>query len=336
VMRILDHPQRELADDKKLLVLTSRISGKSFADMAHQVEVRSADLPYCPPLRQHKPSVNGVENATVVGPPGEEIHTDEFGRVRVQFHWDREGHRDENSSCWIHVSQPWSGAGYGGSNLPRVGQEVIVDFLGGDPDRPVITGRVYTNLQKTPYRLPENKTRSGWRSNSSPSTGGYNELMFEDRAGNELVHMRAERNMTTQVNQDHFSNIGNNRSTSIQNHETKTVGGNQEHNISGSNTTSTGADLKESVMGALTSLVSSDRVLNTSGTHSHQAETHTVSSDKGTTLTCGSSMLYIGPDFIVIQAAKLFLNPGDANATDAALGGSPKGPSTSGSGSTST
>jgi type VI secretion system secreted protein VgrG len=142
VMRVLDHPQRELGDKKRLLVLQSTLSGKHNSELTHHVEVRGADQPYYPALRQLKPQVNGVENATVVGPPGEDIHTDEFGRVRVRFHWDREGHRDQNSSCWIHVSQPWSGAGFGGSNLPRVGQEVIVDFLGGDPDRPVITGRV--------------------------------------------------------------------------------------------------------------------------------------------------------------------------------------------------
>src|SRR6185503_1113157 len=147
----------------------------------------SADVPYRPELCTPKPVVHGVESATVVGPAGEEIYTDEVGRVRVHCHWDRESGMDEKSSCWVHVSQPWGGAGFGGTNLPRIGQEVIVDFLGGDPDRPIITGRVYTNLQKTPYKLPENKTQSGWKSSSSPSTGGYNELRFEDKKGQEHV-----------------------------------------------------------------------------------------------------------------------------------------------------
>src|SRR5262249_15927153 len=154
--------------------------------------------------------------------------------------------------------------------LPRVGQEVIVDFLGGDPDRPVITGRVYTNLQKTPYPLPENKTRSGWRSNSSPTNGGYNEIMFEDRAGGELVHMRAQPNMTTQVNNDHLSAIGHNRSTSIAKHESKSVGGNQTQSVQGSNSSMTGADFMESVLGMFTSQASMDRVLQTSGSSSSQ------------------------------------------------------------------
>ncbi len=109
---------------------------------------------------------------------------------------------DQDSSCWIHVSHPWGGSGYGGSNLPRVGQVVLVDFLGGDPDRPIITGRVYTSLQTTPYKLPENKTQSGWKSNSSPQTGGYNEIMFEDAAGQELVRMQAEKDLHKLVKND--------------------------------------------------------------------------------------------------------------------------------------
>ncbi len=324
VMRLLDHPQRELGDSKKQLVLQSRISGRHNSEISHYVEVRGAALLYCPPLKHDKPKVNGVENATVVGPVGEEIHTDEFGRVRVQFHWDREGHHDEKSSCWIHVSQSWAGSGYGSTMLPRVGQEVIIDFLGGDPDRPVVTGRVYTNLQKTPYPLPENKTRSGWKSSSSPTTGGYNEIMFEDKSGNELVHMRAERNMTTQVNNDHMSSIGNNRSTAVQNHEFKSVGGNQDSTVQGSNSAMTGADFMESVMGNLISQASQDRVLTTSGTSSASAHEHKISAESGMWLTCGDSSMYIGPNCIIIQSPQVFLNPGVPMTQNAALGASTK------------
>lgn len=322
VLRFLDHPQREIGDDKKLLVLSSRIDGTHDEAPVHVCEARSAAEAYHPPLRHAKPKAGGVESATVVGPAGEEIHTDEFGRVRVQFHWDREGDRDENSSCWIHVSQTWAGAGYGGTNLPRVGQEVIVDFLGGDPDRPVVTGRVYTNLQKTPYPLPENKTRSGWRSNSSPSYGGYNEIMFEDKAGGELVHMRAQRNLTTQVNNDQMDTVGNCRSTAITKNESKSVGGNQMCVVQGSNTSSTGADFMQTVMGMFTSLASADRVLQTMGSSSSQAQSHAITSESGTTITVGNSMIHIGPDSIVIQTPKLLLNPGENTAASAALGSS--------------
>jgi type VI secretion system secreted protein VgrG len=156
-----------------------------------------------------------VESATVVGQKGEEIHTDEFGRVRVHFHWDRESQMDEKSSCWIHVSQSWAGAGYGTTHLPRLGQEVLVDFLGGDPDRPVIVGRVYTNLQKVPYKLPDNKTQSGWRSNSTGGGGGYNEIMFEDANGKELVNIQAERDLTELVKHDATITVKNNRTTTV-------------------------------------------------------------------------------------------------------------------------
>jgi type VI secretion system secreted protein VgrG len=324
VLRVLDHPQREVGDDKKLLVIESRIEGTHDKPPVNHCEVRSAATAWHPPLRQPKPKAGGVESATVVGPGMEEIHTDEFGRVRVQFHWDREGERDENSSCWIHVSQSWGGAGYGSTNLPRVGQEVIVDFLGGDPDRPVVTGRVFTNLQKTPYPLPENKTRSGWRSNSSPAYGGYNEIMFEDKAGSELVHVRAQRNMTTQVLNDHMATVGSSRSTSISKNESKSVGGTQNLSVQGDNNSMTGADFMQSVMGMFTSLASADRLLSTNGSSSSQAQSHSITSDQGTTLTVGSSMIHIGPDSIIIQTPKLLLNPGEPAAATSALGGNPK------------
>lgn len=165
VLSMIGHPQRDLGEDRRLLVVASTLTGTVGARLQHHCEAHRADVPYRPLPKTPRPRVMGVESATVVGPAGEEIHTDEFGRVRVHFHWDRESRMDEKSSCWIHVSQSWGGAGYGGVNLPRIGQEVVVDFLGGDPDRPIITGRVYTNLQKVPYSLPASKTQSGWKSN---------------------------------------------------------------------------------------------------------------------------------------------------------------------------
>jgi type VI secretion system secreted protein VgrG len=224
VMTVLDHPSRALGDGATQLVTESRLEGERDAELHHHVEVRSAGSPYHPELRTPKPKVQGVETAVVVGPAGAEIHTDEFGRIRVQFHWDREGGMNEKSSCWIPVSHPWGGAGYGGSNLPRIGQEVLVDFLGGDPDRPMITGRVYTNLQKTPYKLPANKTQSGWKSNSSPTTGGYNEIMFEDAAGKELVRMQAEKDLHKLVKHDEQVAIGNDRTKQVGHDDTHVVG----------------------------------------------------------------------------------------------------------------
>ncbi|MEO7329044.1 MAG: type VI secretion system tip protein TssI/VgrG, partial [Minicystis sp.] len=143
----LDHPKSELSAGKALLVTQVSLRGEANGTWVCTCEAVSTEVSYRPAVVTAKPKTSGVESATVVGPAGEEIHTDEFGRVRVHFHWDRESKMNETSSCWIHTSQPWSGSGFGGTYVPRVGQEVVVDFLGGDPDRPIIVGRVYTNLQ---------------------------------------------------------------------------------------------------------------------------------------------------------------------------------------------
>jgi type VI secretion system secreted protein VgrG len=247
VLSFLDHPKSDLADDRRLLVLSSEIRGAHDDTWIHTCEAVSAELPYRPDLDTPKPRVNGVESATVVGPPGEEIHTDEFGRVRVHFHWDREHSMDDSSSCWIHVSQPWSGAGFGGTNLPRVGQEVIVDFLSGDPDRPIIVGRVYTNLQKTPYKLPENKTQSGWKSSSTGGTGGYNEIMFEDAGGRELFRVQAEKDLHKLVKNDESTRIGRDQSHVIGQNESRSVGNDRVRSVGRDEDVSIGQDRSKTV-----------------------------------------------------------------------------------------
>lgn len=205
VVHVHGHAYQDLAEG--MLIVAGRLSGKFDNDWTHHIEARPITQPYRPSSKTPKPRVQGIESATVVGPAGEEIHCDELGRVRVSFHWDRESSMDEQSSCWIPVSQAHAGAGHGVFHLPRIGQEVLVDFLNGDPDRPVIVGRVHTALQRVPYRLPENKTQSVWRSESSPGGGGYNEILFEDRKGAELIRMHAERDMATTVERDNFTTI---------------------------------------------------------------------------------------------------------------------------------
>lgn len=135
------------------------------------------------------PRPSGPETAVVVGPAGEEIYTDKYGRVKVQFHWDRDGKMDENSSCWIRVSHPWAGMNYGSIHIPRIGQEVIVDFLHGNVDYPIITGRVYNGIQMPPWKLPDNKTQSGTLTNWSKGGGGANMLRFEDKKGVEHLEL---------------------------------------------------------------------------------------------------------------------------------------------------
>ncbi len=224
VMSVSGHAHGALGDDKSFLVVESSISGTTNGEWSQHCEVRGTDIPFRPEMVTPRPKTQGVESATVVGPPGEEIHCDEFGRVRCHFHWDRESQMDDNSSCWIHVSQPWGGTGYGGSALPRVGQEVLVDFMGGDPDRPIIVGRVYTALQQTPYKLPANKTQTGLKSNSTGGGGGYNELMFEDAAGKELVNIQAQRDLNKLVKNDETSTIQSNRTKTVYKNDSQLVG----------------------------------------------------------------------------------------------------------------
>lgn len=182
-------------------------------------------LPFRPPRVTPKPVVQGSQTAVVVGKAGEEIWVDKHGRVKVQFHWDREGKRDENSSCWVRVSSTWAGKGWGFIQIPRIGQEVIVDFLEGDPDMPIITGRVYNAEQVPPYALPANQTQSGLKTRSSKSGGtdNYNELRFEDKKGSEEVLLHAEKDLVVDVENDESRSVGHDRTTTIKNDETKTV-----------------------------------------------------------------------------------------------------------------
>jgi type VI secretion system secreted protein VgrG len=158
-----------------------------------------------------KPIVRGPQTAVVVGPGGEEIHTEEHGRVKVQFRWDRVGTSNENSSCWIRVATPWASKGFGMISLPRIGDEVVVSFLEGDPDRPLITGSVYNGVNKSAYTLPANQTVSGIRSRSSKegSESTFNEIRFEDKKGSEYIWVHAEKNLHTMVENSAFTVIGN-------------------------------------------------------------------------------------------------------------------------------
>jgi type VI secretion system secreted protein VgrG len=231
IVRVVDHPHGLLAPEKTQFVLQSEFFGKQEGEWTQRCEITSAAVPYHPPLKTTKPWAAGLESATVVGPPGEEIHTDEFGRVRVHFHWDRYDRMDHKSSCWIPVSQSWAGAGFGGICLPRVGQEVLVGFLGGDPDRPIVVGRVFTAAQAVPYGLPANKTQSAWKSASSPGGGGYNEIMFEDAKGSELIRMQAEKNMNKLVKNDESNQVGHDRSTSVGHDDDLVVGNDRSKTV---------------------------------------------------------------------------------------------------------
>jgi type VI secretion system secreted protein VgrG len=230
LMTVDPHPRGDIGG-KKLLVIQSSLEGTPGEAWTMKGEAVYADAPYRPERKTPRPRIRGVQSAAVVGPPGEEIHVDEFGRVRVQFHWDREGSYSDMSSCWIRVSQGWAGAGYGFLNLPRVGQEVLVEFFEGDPDRPVITGRVFSSTRQVPYKLPDNKTKSGWKTESSPHTGGFNELSFEDAAGREVIHIQAEKDFSEIIKNNQSSTVLNNRSASVTASDSVVVGGDQSFGV---------------------------------------------------------------------------------------------------------
>jgi type VI secretion system secreted protein VgrG len=231
------------------------------------VDVRE---PYRPARVTPKPVIQGTQTAVVVGPAGDEIHTDEFGRIRVQFHWDRYGKLDEKSSCWVRVGQMWAGKNWGGIYIPRIGQEVIVSFLEGDPDCPLVIGSVYNGANKPPFALPGNKTQSGIRSRSSLQGTGdnCNELRFEDKKGSELVFLHAEKDQTIEVENDEKHSVGHDRNKDVKNDEASSIGGNRTESVGGNESISVGKDRSESVTGAESISIGKDRSLNIAGSSS--------------------------------------------------------------------
>ncbi len=171
---------------------------------------------YRPALNHPKPRILGSQSAVVTGPPGEEIHCDEYGRIKVQFFWDREGQADDKTSCWLRVSSSWAGDRYGGIAIPRVGMEVLITFLEGDPDQPLVTGCLYHAEHVVPYDLPANKTRSLFKTLSSPGGGGYNELRIEDKKGAEQIYLHAERDWDENIEHDQKTRIGNERHDTVE------------------------------------------------------------------------------------------------------------------------
>ena len=183
------------------------------------------DIPYRAQVSKKKPVINGVQTAIVTGDSADEIMIDQYGRVKVQFDWDREGKKDSKSSCWIRVAQNWAGKKWGAFFFPRVGQEVLVDFINGDPDQPIISGAVYNADLMPPYALPGEKTQSGIKTRSTKEGGAdnFNELRFEDKKGSELVYMQAEKDKQLYVKNDQNEKIDNDRNVEILNNDNLNV-----------------------------------------------------------------------------------------------------------------
>jgi len=308
--KLTEHPQEAFnAPDYVIVGTEHTITSNQYASggdggdgMTVAVEAIDAKTRFRPARTTPKPVIQGAQTAMVVGASGDEIYTDKYGRVKVQFPWDRQGKKDENSSCWIRVAQVWAGKNWGAMHIPRVGQEVLVSFLEGDPDRPIITGRVYNADQMPPYDLPANSTQSGIKSRSSKggSDSNFNEIRFEDKKGSELLCIQAEKDFqslvkndeTTEVKHDRTDKVGNNetltvtkdQSTTINGQETRKVAKDRTTNIDGTEKLTVGKDQKIDV-GAAFALTAADEITLTTGASSLVMKKDGTIEIKGMTIT---------------------------------------------------
>ncbi|MCG3826683.1 type VI secretion system tip protein TssI/VgrG, partial [Photobacterium damselae] len=277
--------------------------------------------PWRPPFNA-KPRVDGPQIARVVGPDGEEIYCDEFGRVKIQFPWDRYSNNDDNASCWVRVSQGWAGAQYGMVALPRVGHEVIVNFFEGDPDQPIITGRTYNATNKPPYDLPAHKTRTVLRTETHQGDG-YNELRFEDQAGKEEIYVHAQKDMNLLVENDRKDDIKhdlhldvtNERFTHIKVNDHLTIDGESRHHTKGNQTVVTDASLHLKQGNSL--LVDAGREIHLKG-----GSKIVVEAGAELTLKAGGSFIKIDGSGVSIVGSKINLNSGGSAGSGSGYAGS--------------
>jgi len=284
-----------------------------------------ASVPFRPARITPKPVVEGIQTATVVGPGGEEIYTDKYGRVKVKFHWDREKGKDEKSSCWIRVSSTFAGGQYGAIFTPRIGHEVVVDFLEGDPDRPLITGSVYNADRMPPYELPAEKTKSTTKTDSSIGGKGFNEIRFEDKKGEEQVFVHGQKNLDVRIEKDAMEWIGQDRHLIVKRDQLEMVEGDKHLTVTG--------DRNEKVDGTVSLKVGMDLQEKVGMKHALDAgqEIHLKAGMKviieaGTqvTLKAGGNFVNIGPAGVTIQGTMVKINSGGSPGTGS--GASPDSP----------
>jgi type VI secretion system secreted protein VgrG len=286
----------------------------------------SSSVPLRPAFTTRKPVIQGLQTAVVTGPKGEEIHVDKYGRIKVQFHWDRQGKKDEKSSCWTRVAQTIAGKQWGATYWPRIGQEVIVEFVEGDPDRPLVTGCVYNAEQMPPYALPANKTQTGMKSHSSLGGGGFNEIRLEDKKDSEEIFIHAQKDENIQVLNDKSESVGHdetiqiganrtetvganetlgvakNRSRSVGENEIVTVGLTRTHTVGVNEAITVGAAQEVTVGAARVLTVGANQTTTIGGNHSvsvGKEETHGVAKDAKWTV--GKKLLIDAGDEITIQ-----------------------------------
>ena len=331
-----DHARRDQNGDYLLTEVTHSASvGDSYSGSGngnHETYTNHFTcIPFSVPFRPQrltpKPIVQGPQTAVVVGPAGEEIYPDKYGRVKVQFFWDRLGKKNENSSCWVRVSQPWAGKNWGAVSIPRIGQEVIVEFLEGDPDRPIITGRVYNDDQMPTYPLPDHKTRSTFMSRSTKGGGSanYNELRFEDKKGSEQIFINAEKDMDHRVENDSREFIGNDRSLIVKHDQKEKVEGDLHAETAGNRSEKVGQTMSLQV-GQNLQEKSGQNFAHEAGMEIHLKAGMNVVIEAGMELTIKASggFINIGPAGVAISGTLVLINSGGAAGSGS--GSSPQDP----------
>jgi type VI secretion system secreted protein VgrG len=277
------------------------------------------NVPFRPPRTTKKPTVWGSQTAIVVGKSGEEIWTDSHGRVKVHFHWDRNGKKNEDSSCWVRVATSWAGKNWGFIQIPRIGQEVVIDFLEGDPDRPIITGRVYNADQTPPYTLPGDQTQSGVKSRSSKGGGtdNFNEVRFEDKKGSEQIVIHAEKDMKVEVEHDRSESVGNDETITIGNNRTESVAKDESISIDKNRTESVGGDESVSITGNRSLTVSKDETIDVTGkrTDSVGKNEDVTIGDNRTHNVGKDDTLSVGKKLAITAADSVMIKTGDASIT---------------------
>jgi type VI secretion system secreted protein VgrG len=325
-----------------LLALEHRGKNTSYRSGRHEepfqytnrFEAIPASVPFRPPRLARKPAIHGTQTAVVVGKSGEEIFTDKYGRVKVQFFWDREGVMDENSSCWIRVAQGWAGKGWGVIHIPRIGQEVVVSFLEGDPDRPLITGSVYNADQTVPYALPDEHTKSSLKSMSSKGGGGFNEIRFEDKKDSEEIFIHAQKDIDIRVVKDRLEWIGQDRHLMVVRDKLEDVQRDSHTNIARDQVTKFGRDHHLEIAGKEAIKITGSHSLSVTGdvieefkaNHSSQVTQNlylkamqvVIEASTGLTLKVGSNFITIDMSGIAIKGMPMV----QINSAGAALSGS--------------
>jgi type VI secretion system secreted protein VgrG len=334
--QLKNHPNTEF--NKKYILLSVRHDAEQSPDYivgdtypnAYRNEftciAHGAGQPEFRPIQKTlKPKIYGSQTAFVVGPAGEEIFTDKYGRVKVQFHWDRQGQVNSDSSCWLRVAQAWAGNRWGMMFIPRIGMEVIVHFLEGDPDQPIITGCVYNPDAMPPYTLPDEKTKSTIKSDSTKGGGGFNEFRLEDKKGKEQIFIHAEKNEDIRVKNDALEYIGNDRHLivkkdqfeKVENDKHLIVKYDQNEKIGGSFSKNVGVDIQEKA---------GTKYAVDAGTEIHLKAGMTMTLEAGTSLTLkvGGNFININPTGIAISGTMVLINSGGAAGSGS--GSSPDAP----------